>query len=165
MHDLQTVGQSCKERLEAMGIRCGAVCFELDTRARRRWGSCRKLPDGSCRIGISPKLLEAPLEALENTLYHELLHAATDVTGHTGPWKAMAAYVSRTLGTQIRRTATFEDKGMAEAEADAPYRFVCTGCGALVLRYRACPFTRRPGRYRCSRCGKPFRRVSADHRR
>ena len=159
MHDLQAVGQSCKARLEAMGIRCGAVRFELDTRARRRWGSCRRLPGGGCRIGVSPRLLEAPREALENTLYHELLHAATGVTGHTGSWKQLAALVSQRLGTRITRTATFEDKGLSGQEADAPYRFVCTGCGAQVLRYRACPFTRRPDRYRCSRCGKPFRRL------
>ena len=159
MHDLQAVGQSCKARLEAMGIRCGAVRFELDTRSRRRWGSCRRLAEGGCRIGISPKLLEAPRAALENTLYHELLHAATGVTGHTGKWKQLAAFVSAKLGTNITRTSTFGDKGLDEAKAEAPYRYSCTGCGALVLRYRACAFTKAPHRYRCSRCGNPFQRL------
>lgn len=160
MHDLQAVAKECIRQLEAIGIRCGIVTVEPDKRARRRWGSCRKLPDGGCRIGISPKLLEAPIDALKNTLYHELLHAATDVTGHTGRWKQLAAYVSRTLHTDITRTASFEDKGLDPDEDETVrYRFECTGCGIRVLRYRASPFTRNPARYRCSRCGSSFRKI------
>lgn len=159
MHNLQAVAKDCIAQLEAIGIRCGPVTVAQDKRARRRWGSCRKLPDGGCRIGISPRLLEAPLDALKNTLYHELLHAATDVTGHTGPWKTMAAYVSRALGTDITRTATWEDKGLDPATDNVRYRFICTGCGAQVLRYRACPFTKHYKHYRCSRCGSSFKPV------
>ena len=157
MHDLQAVAQSCIQQLEAIGIHCHNLTVGLDKRARRRWGSCRKFPDGTYRIGITPKLLDASLEALQNTLYHELLHAATDCTGHTGRWKQMAAYVSRTLGTDITRTATFEDKGLdPEEDRTIRYRFACRGCGAQVIRYRACAFTRHPQRYRCSRCGGSF---------
>ena len=158
MVDLQRIAEECMDDLEELGIGCGQVRFELDKRARRRWGSCRKYPDGSCRIGISPKLLEAPQEALKNTLYHELLHAATGVTGHTGRWKMLAAYVSKELGTDITRTASWEEKGLDEAtDPTVRYRFVCTGCGTQVIRFRACPFTRRYKRYRCGRCGGQFR--------
>lgn len=159
MHDLQATAANCKAQLKSIGICCPDVPVELDKRASRRWGVCRKYPDGTYRIGISPKLLSAPLGALENTLYHEFLHAATDCTGHTGAWKQLAQYVSRTLGTDITRTATWEDKGLDQnADTSVRYRFVCAGCGAQVVRYRACPFTKRYKRYRCSRCGGSFRK-------
>ena len=159
MHDLQAAGRYCIIRLEELGIRCGSVVFALDTRARRRWGSCRRLPDGSYRIGISPKLLEAPAESLYNTLYHELLHAATGCTGHTGRWKVLAERVGPVLGTDIKRTATWAEKGLEEqSDTAVRYRFVCIGCGAQVVRYRACLFTKRYKHYRCGRCGGSFRK-------
>ena len=159
MHDLQTAGECCVVRLRELGICCGSVIFALDTRARRRWGTCRRLPDGSFRIGVSPKLLEASREALDNTLYHELLHAATDCTGHTGRWKALAEYVSTSLGTDIKRTASWGEKGLDEAADTAVrYRYRCDGCGAQVVSYRACAFTKHYKRYRCGLCGGSFRK-------
>lgn len=158
MHDLQAVAACCRADLEGMGIRCGKVTVELDKRARRRWGCCRKLPDGSYRIGISAKLLDAPLEALKNTLYHEYLHAATGCDGHTGRWKQLAVLVGRQFGTDIARTASWEDKGLDQnADTTIRYRFACTGCGVQVIRFRACPFTKHYRRYRCSRCGASFK--------
>ena len=159
MHDLQTAAAKCKADLERLGIVIPNVRgVELDNRARRTWGTCRKFPDGSFRIGISPKLLQAPLEALENTLYHEFLHAATDCQGHRGQWKQLAERVNSSLGTAISRTASWEDKGLDQnTDSTVRYRFVCTGCGAEVIRFRACAFTKRYSRYRCSRCGGSFR--------
>lgn len=158
MHDLQATAKACIADLEALNIHCGKVALELDTRARRRWGCCRKLPDGSYRIGISPKLLNAPMEALKNTLYHELLHAATGCDGHTGRWKQLAGLVSRRYGTDITRTSSWEAKGLDQnTDPTVRYRFVCTGCGAQVVRFRACTFTKRYTRYRCSRCGGSFK--------
>ena len=161
MHDLQATAAKCKMELERLGIAiCNIRGVELDKRARRTWGTCRKFPDGSFRIGISPKLLQAPLEALENTLYHEYLHAATDCKGHRGRWKQLAERVNRSLGTSISCTASWQDQGLDQkTDPTVRYRFTCTGCGAEVIRFRACAFTQNPGRYRCRRCGGSFRPI------
>lgn len=161
MHDLQAAARQCMETLAGLGIHCGPIGeVAVDTRARRTWGTCRKLPDGSFRIGISPKLLEdgVPLESLKETLYHELLHAAAHGDGHNGRWKALAAYVNRSLGTNIRRTASWADHGLdMDRDATIRYRFVCTGCGQEIVRFRACAFTKHTGSYRCARCGGKFK--------
>lgn len=161
MHDLQKTAKECMETLAGLGISCGPIrCVEVDRRARRTWGTCRRYPDGSFRIGISPKLLadEVPVESLKETLYHELLHAATDAAGHTGRWKELAGQVNRALGTHIRRTASWAERGLdIREDATVRYRFVCTGCGQEVVRFRACPFTRHYKRYRCARCGSSFK--------
>ena len=161
MHDLLAVAASCRSDLEALGINCGVVRgIELDKRACRTWGTCRKYPDGSYRIGISPKLLaeDVPLDVLKNTLYHEFLHAATGCSGHTGQWKQYAKLVSNALNVQISRTASWEDKGLdLKEDTTVRYRFACQGCGAEVIRFRACRFTKYYKRYRCARCGGSFR--------
>lgn len=158
MHDLSAVAASCKGVLEGLGIALPHIrAIEASKRARRTWGTCRRYSDGTYRITISTKLLDAPREALENTLYHELLHAATGCTGHTGAWKQLAAQVNAALGIHISRTASWAEKGLDQAaDPTVRYRFVCVGCGAEVIRFRACPFTKRYKRYRCSRCGCGF---------
>lgn len=160
MHDLQAMARQCIRDLTELGIQCGPICeVSLDKRARRTWGTCRKMPDGSFRIGISPKLLadEVPLESLKETLYHELLHAAAHGDGHTGRWKALADLVNRSLGTNIRRTASWADQGLdMDRDATIRYRFLCTGCGQELIRFRACAFTKHYKRYRCARCGGSF---------
>jgi len=160
MHDLQALTKDCMAILSRLGIPCAQVSrVEVDKRARRTWGTCRRLLDGSYRIGISPILLQdnTPEQSLIQTLYHELLHAATGMTGHTGRWKEYANVLNRVLGTNIRRTASWQDMQLEEErDAHARYRFRCRGCGQILTRYRLCPFVRHPQRYRCSSCGGSF---------
>jgi predicted SprT family Zn-dependent metalloprotease len=163
MHDLLQTAAQCRAQLEELGIDCSAVrCVEPDKRARRTWGTCRKFPDGSCRIGVSTKLLadEVPTEALKDTIYHEFLHAATGCTGHRGAWKELAAFVNGRLGTTIGRTATWAQKGLDQSEDPTiRYRFACRGCGQEVVRFRACRFTKYYKRYVCARCGGKFQKL------
>ena len=156
--DLDTAARDCLRMLEQCAIPVGKIReIKADTRARRRWGVCRKEADGSFRIGISVRLLEedVPLRSLQQTILHELLHTAPGCMDHTGTWKRYAGLLNRTYGFSIRRASAAEDLGAPE-DPRVRYRFRCEGCGAEQLRYRACNFTRHPERYRCSRCGGMF---------
>lgn len=161
MHDLQQTAKDCINTLAELGIACGNIrSIEVDKRTRRSWGTCRQLPDGGFRIGISPRLLaeEVPHDSLKQTLYHELLHAAAYGQGHRGQWKMLAQRVNAALGTSIGRTATWEQQGVdLDSDATVRYRFACTGCGQKLVRFRACAFTRHYKRYRCGVCGGRFR--------
>lgn len=160
MHDLQKLYRQCLQELADLGITCGPVRqLVVDGRAKRAWGTCRRNPDGSFRIAINPKLLseDVPLASLKETLLHELLHTASPGAGHTGLWKKLADRVNANLGTHIRRTASWAEQGLdAQKDATIRYRYVCTGCGSLLVRFRACAFTKHPNRYRCGNCGGKF---------
>ena len=162
MHDLQRVYAQCLQELTALGIQCGIVRQVVaDGRTKGSWGSCRRNPDGSFRIAINPKLLadSTPPESLRQTMLHELLHTAAPGEGHKGRWKELAHRVNCALGTRIKRTASWEEQGLdGEKDAAIRYRYACAGCGREVVRYRACPFTRHPNRYRCGHCGGKFQK-------
>ena len=160
MDPLQALYSQCVQELAALGIQCGPVSqVAVDKRARRTWGTCRRLRDGTFRIGISPRLLAegVPAESLKETMLHELLHTAAPGEGHRGKWKAFSRQVNAALGTDIRRTATWEDQGLdAAQDPTVKYRFVCTGCGQELVRFRACRFTKYYKHYRCGSCGGKF---------
>ena len=158
MHDLAAVATQCRARLEALGIPIrGIRDIEINKRAMRTWGTCCRNSNGTYSITINPKLLDAPLESLETTLYHEFLHAATGCEGHTGAWKQLAEKVNAALGTHIQRTTSWEDKGLDKTtDPTVRYRFVCSRCGAEVIRFRTCTFTKHYTRYRCGHCGGDF---------
>lgn len=162
MHDLQEAYRQCLQQLRDLGISCGNVRkVAADGRTKRAWGTCRRDADGSFRIAINPKLLseDVPVSSLKETLLHELLHTAAPGAGHGGLWKTLANRVNGALGTNIRRTASWAEQGMDESrDPTIRYRYVCTGCGAALVRFRACPFTRDPGRYRCGICGGKFQK-------
>ena len=159
MHDLNAVTRECLGQLQSMGISCGSFTVEMDTRSKRSWGSCRRYPDGSYLIRINDKLLQAqvPPESLKTTVLHELLHAATGCTGHRGQWAKLAKLVSARLGLSITPTAAWDAKGLdLQKDPDVKYRFLCTGCGKMAVRFRTCAFTRQYRRYRCTACGGRF---------
>ena len=158
-HDLNAVARDCLQTLRQLGIPTGRIReFYADSRSRRRWGVCKKEPDGSFRIGISVRLLEdsAPLQSLRQTLFHELLHTVPGCMDHSANWKRYAALLNRQLGLSIRTATGAEALGIAP-DPRIRYRFRCQSCGAEQTRYRACDFTRHPEHYRCGRCGGRFK--------
>ena len=162
MHDLQELYLCCRKELAALGISCGSVSRVVaDGRTVRAWGTCRRERDGSFRITINPKLLgdEVPVSSLRETLLHELLHTAAPGAGHSGRWRDLAEQVNSALGTNIRRTATWADQGLdMQKDSAIRYRYECAGCGSLLVRFRACAFTKHPERYRCGVCGGKFQK-------
>lgn len=160
-HDLHAVARDCLGTLSRLGIPVGIIReIAPDTRSRRRWGVCRKDADGTFRILISVRLLsdDAPLDALRDTLFHELLHTAPNCMNHTGNWKQYAERLNKELGLNITRATTADSIGVPEDDR-IRYRFVCRGCGTVQIRYRSCKFTNHPERYRCALCGGTFQQI------
>ncbi len=149
--------------LERMGIPFHRPsAWLVNTRARRRWGQCRKFPDGHYEINISERLLESPeqKDALRTTILHELLHTCYGCMNHGKRWKMYAEKVNAALGCTIRATESSKEMGLPEETGRAVYKhkFVCRTCGAVVYRQRESRFTKNYQYYRCARCGGTFHR-------
>lgn len=158
--NLAAEAEICIRALNALHIPLGQIReIRIDKRSIRRWGVCRKDPDGSFRIGISAHLLQedVPLQRLRETLFHELLHTAPDCMKHTGNWKQYAQLVNRELNLNISRTVSGPDAPIPKGRTC--YRFICLGCGAEQIRYRRCSLVLHPERYRCGKCGGRFLRT------
>lgn len=165
MHDLNSILQECCQTLDSLQIRYAKNCKIIpDPRLKRCWGSCRKMPDGSYLIKISPLLLEEslPPESLKDTLYHELLHTVPGAMSHQKTWLQLAQTVNRATGLNIKRSTPASEKGIELDYANDPavkFLCVCQGCGVQIVRYRRCDFVRRPGKYRCGSCGGKWKVV------
>ena len=163
MRDLEIVASECIRELAAIGISCGNVLvFSVNTRAKKRWGMCKQVPNGF-EIEIAAVLLQdaVPLVSLKNTIIHELLHTCPDCGNHGPAWKRLADRVNRAYGYGIRRLSSAEEKGVAGVGGgQVRYRFVCKDCGQVVERMRSSKFTRNYTRYRCGKCGGCFRKIT-----
>ena len=159
----------CIRDLEIIGIQPGNITkFIVNTRAKSRWGQCRKLPNRTFEININSDLLrdDIPIDGLKSTLYHEILHTCDGCMNHGEKWTALAAKVTRYYGVKVTRTDSAFDKGFTEEQANeykerkVKYRFVCAGCGQKINKIRSCDFVKHPERYQCGICHNKFERVA-----
>lgn len=162
MHNFDSVFKECYRTLDALEIPYAkSHKIIVDSRLKRCWGSCRKNKDGSYIIKLSSALLaeDVPADALKDTLYHELLHTAPHAMSHQKTWQRLAQKVNQATGLHIKRSTPAAEKGITpdyENDPSVKLLCVCEGCGAQVVRYRDCAFSRRVGNYRCGRCGGIF---------
>lgn len=163
MKDLRSLVSQCQAELASIGIICGKVSrWSVNTRARTRWGMCKKLPDGTFEIEISVMLLQDAVSdrAAKETVIHELLHTVPGCNGHTGKWKLLAAQVNQKLPMyQIKRTTSAAEKGLQSPLKPQSYRYLlrCTGCGKNIQRQKKSAVVEHPERYRCACGGKLIR--------
>ena len=165
---MKYVGEVCRD-LDAVGVKYRVVrCWSVNTRAKKRWGDCRAVGDGTFDIGISARLLadDVSEQALRDTIAHELLHTVDGCRGHTGLWKTLAERVTRELaGYSISRVTSAEEKGFQAEQSPAPkppvyrYALVCVRCGQTIRRQKASKVILYPQRYRCAKCGGKLRRI------
>ncbi len=165
MKDLMTFVEQCRKDLDALGIQYGTVLkWEINTRAKRRWGQCKMIAKGQFSVSISERLLDNRIDdqALKDTIVHELLHTVPGCMNHTGKWKQLADKVNGSFpGYCIKRTSSEEEKGI-EALSTAPaYRYIlkCQKCGKMAFRQRLSSFVTHPEKYQCVACGGAFQRV------
>lgn len=164
---LERVFAECIDEMDAIDIPYGNIVkVEVNFRAERRWGQCRKRGT-EYTININADLLgnEASEKGLRETIIHEILHTCPNCMCHTGEWKRLAELVSDCYPYDITRTASAEDVGMSaeyierkreeriERKMNAKYRFHCAGCGVKITRNRESRFTKHWEWYRCSKCG------------
>ena len=84
MKDLRQVAKICMQELDALGIEYGNVVrWEVNTRAKKRWGMCSKACGGFA-IQVNGRLLDddADLNGLKSTIIHELIHTCKGCWNH-----------------------------------------------------------------------------------
>ena len=162
MKDLKKMAQECMRELDAIGIEYGeVVSWEVNTRAKQRWGQCRHLGGNCHSINISSRLLQDDVsdDGAKNTIIHELLHTVKGCDNHGLNWQREAEKVNRAYGYNIKRCSSAEEKGVPETEATprtVKHKFVCECCGQIITRTRESNFTKNYKDYRCGRCGGHF---------
>lgn len=152
--------QECLDEVRNVGIKTGTVrAWEINTRARKRWGHCKKEIDGTFTIQIAKQLLEDDRiteKSCKETMIHELLHTCSGCMNHQAKWKSYAQLMNDTYGYNIKRATSASEKGVEEEKTKpmkVKYMFVCSGCGAQIYRKRKSRFTRYYRQYICTRCG------------
>lgn len=175
MRDLQKVFNNCITMMDEIGIDYGKITeIKVNTRATQRWGQCRHKfvgrdangnPKYNNSINISSILLDerVPIESLQNTIIHEILHTCPGCQNHGPNWKRRADKVKRELGYDIKRCDSNADKGVSNsivAEYHRPkYIVKCKGCGMEVGQQRMCLIVQHPEWWRCGICKSEFERV------
>ena len=91
MRDLQKYAKECIIDMNKLGIVVPYIKeFKINTRAKQRFGQCRKEPDGfSININVNLLNEEVPLSSLKETLYHEIIHTLPNCFNHGYNFKNM----------------------------------------------------------------------------
>lgn len=162
----------CLHEVEKAGITPGNIIeWQINRRAKTRWGLCEKRRNGDCIIQISAQLLEDDRISEEDckaTIIHEILHSCKECKGHTGKWKEYAQRMNALYGYNIKRVTTGEEKGVENYHqlTNLPIRYVfrCKYCGAIVAKKRQCKFTKQYWNYICLNCGNAhgFQKLKRD---
>lgn len=167
MRDLMTYATICMKELDAIGIKYGRILkWEINTRAKSRWGQCRTV-SGGYSININSVLLDDRNDekGLKETIHHELLHSCKGCMNHGTNWKSLAQRVNRVYGYNIKRTDSAADKGVVEETRpprkarEANYKVVCLDCGKIYTRAKASKLITHTDRYRCGCCCGKLKRV------
>lgn len=163
MKDVRALENKCRGLLENVGIYPDYDKVVINSRAKRRWGSC-KFKNGGCIIEISDRLLNdnVPDKSAEETMIHEMLHSVRDnrYEGHMGMWLKEAIIVNRVYGYNIKRCSSPEEKGV-DIQPVQRYALKCNKCGKIVYRYRLSKVIKHPELYRC-KCGGSLVSVRVD---
>ncbi|WP_029319126.1 hypothetical protein [Butyrivibrio sp. AE3004] len=160
MKDFEALKEKSLSDVKNAGIKIGKiVSWEINTRAKTRWGQCKKNIDGTYAIQISSTLLtddRISEKAVLETMIHEILHTCENGMNHQGNWKINAEIMNRTYGYNIKRITKGSEKGVEDYKSkprEIKYIFTCKGCGVQIYRKRDSKFTRNYRNYCCARCG------------
>lgn len=159
MKDLIKIIDKCKLQLDSIGIKYGNVRnVTVNTRAKCRWGECKKIASSVFDINISNVLLDDDVDEqiLMNTVMHELLHTVPGCLKHTGKWKTLADFVNKQLPFyNIKRTMSYDEAGISHNLKEPVYRYFlqCENCGIVIKRQRKSRVISEYKKYRCSKCG------------
>lgn len=175
MRDLQKVFQNCITMMDEIHMDYGNITkVTVNTRAKSRWGQCKCKVIGfkyngsplyEYSINISSLLLNerVPIEALQNTIIHEILHTCPDCLNHGYEWKRRAAIVKNKLGYDIKRCSDADEKGidknLVNGYRKPNYIVRCKKCGREVNKMRMCSIVKYPELWRCGVCSGEFERV------
>lgn len=159
MKDLKGLVMECVREQDALGIKYSRnITWKVSSAYIRKWGQCKRKPDGTHEITIALRLLDDSVsdEAVKTTIHHELLHSVKECSGHGEMWKRYASKLNRRYGYNIKRTSDNEEKGVEMPEAK--YIVKCEKCGAEIGRYKMSRLIEDTKYYRCT-CGGRLTRI------
>lgn len=159
MKDLMKYVNECMDELNAIDIPYSKKVekWEINKRAKNRWGQCRKNYD-SYSINISVRLLddEVTEKALKTTIIHELLHTIEGCMNHGYKWQKYADLVNDCYNYNVKRVTSIEEKGLdkEKEKLKCKYVFKCSNCGAITAQDRLTKFVKHYSSYGCGKCNK-----------
>lgn len=159
MKNLEKLVEECKKELDEIGVPYQTVQnWSVNTRAKSKWGQCKKVSTGVFDINISQCLLQDEVSdtAVKNTIIHELLHTVEGCYDHKRKWKLFAEKVNRAYPQyNIKRTTTSDEKGIEGLKRtyQKNYKIICNNCGRYWYRQKASKLIQHPEKYRCAKCG------------
>lgn len=161
MKNLQAIARVCMEELDAIGIPYVKPReITVNTRAKSRWGQCRRVSKTEFTINISERILrdEVSDAATKNTVIHELLHTVDGCQNHGPKWKSLAAKVNRAYPKyNIQTSTSAQEKGIAPEPVVYKYIVECVDCRNKRGYERRGKVVMHPERFRCGACnGKLF---------
>ena len=167
MKDLNEIFNNALKICDVCGIPYGEIERIVPYSGRANiWGRCSKhCLTNRFVIEISKKLLDENVsyEATITTVLHEIIHTAPGCFKHTGLWKQYAEKVNAMTGFNIKRTSSYEEKGISEEVANInrlPVKYIvtCENCGHDNYYRKWCHTLdlvrdQIPNAVRCGRCG------------
>lgn len=165
MRNLIELANECMVELDEIGIQYAeTIYWEINTRAKKRWGLCKYNSNGSYTISISSRLLadDVAVDGAINTIIHELLHTCKGCMNHGENWKREANKVNRAYGYNIKRCSSAEEKGVEPIESmpkAIKHQFRCKECGKVYSRMKESNFTKHWEHYRCGCCNGEFIKI------
>lgn len=180
MWDLQRYANECINDMKELGFepRITADKFTVNTRAKKRYGQCKRI-NGEFFININSDLLrdECPILSLRETIFHELIHTLPKCWNHGDEFTRIAEIVNRRYHTNVTRCSTYDEKyGYVLAEKireenkskkqKVKYELFCEHCGkvrASGMYQRMPKWYAHTERFSCSVCGGHLERVNGNY--
>lgn len=126
--------------------------IRVNTRAKRRFGQCKKTGD-RFTIELSSVLLNAPEQSARQTIAHELIHTCRGCFDHGDGFNRYADIMNRRYGYNISRTNSPEEMGVEGVAKEAKYIIRCKSCGNKIYRLKMSPLLTQLDKARCGACG------------
>lgn len=109
--ELYRTYEEAKKNIASLGYTIGPITeFCVHRRYRRCWGKCyRDNSEGTFRIGISDRLLNANPESVKDTVYHEVIHTIYGCFNHGPCFKSVAKKCNDKFGRRISRLTSTQE--------------------------------------------------------
>jgi len=144
---LEEIVTECLQITQALHIPVSTdTPVQYNGRIRRKWGYCKRLPNGTFEISVARVLGEedVPKKTLMSTILHELLHTCPGCFNHDKLWKSYGKAIKKAYGIKIRTTSDAEDM-----KVESCYYIKCRACKEKIW-YPMKPVNRKQ---QCPVCG------------
>ena len=158
MRNLYHVAQQCMEKLDAIGVKYTApVKWNTNHRALR-YGRCSRHLNGTFTIEVSIRLLNenVPIEILEDTIIHELIHTCEGCFNHGKQFHKIASIINDCYSCyNLDTKSSSEENKILQEIVPVQYKYFLfceNGCWEEGYM-RKTKSIKYPHIYKCSKCG------------